>query len=104
MQTQLILETLIAKLNAKMEAIRTKMDNNQAEMRSVTDEWMTDMKDARKETTACNEAKKTVPDPEMIQSVEKHQEVPREEAAVTPVKGLRKRRRFPESGPPEEEG
>jgi hypothetical protein len=29
----------------------------------------------------------------MMQSVEKHQEVPREEAAVTPVKGLKKRRR-----------
>jgi hypothetical protein len=42
METQLILETL-AKLNAKMEAVQTKMDNNQAEMGSIIDEWMTDI-------------------------------------------------------------
>jgi hypothetical protein len=33
------------------------------------------------------------PDPGMMQSVEEHQEIPKEEAAVMPVKGLRKRRR-----------
>jgi hypothetical protein len=91
METQLILET-VAKLNAKMEAIQTKM-NNQAEMRSIIDEWMTDIKDARKETTTCNKAKKTVLDPEMMQSVEEHQEVPRENAIVKSVKGRKKRRR-----------
>jgi hypothetical protein len=39
------------------------------------------------------EAKNTVLDPEMMQSVEEHQEVPTEEVTVTPVKGLKKRRR-----------
>jgi ABC-type proline/glycine betaine transport system substrate-binding protein len=38
-----------------MAEINTKMDNNQAEMRSIVDEWMTDIKDAWKETTACHE-------------------------------------------------
>jgi hypothetical protein len=36
---------------------------------------------------------KTVPDPEMMQSVEEHQEIPREDAIVKPTKGRRKRRR-----------
>jgi hypothetical protein len=39
------------------------------------------------------EAMKIEPDPEMMQSMEEHQAVPREEAAVTPVKGLKKQRR-----------
>jgi hypothetical protein len=69
METQLTLETL-AKLNAKIEAIQTKIDNNQAEVRSVIGEWMAGITDARKETVACNEAKNTVPDPEMMQSME----------------------------------
>jgi hypothetical protein len=47
---------------------------------------------------ACHEAKKAEternePDPGMMQSVGKHQEVPKEEAAVIPVTGLRKQRR-----------
>jgi hypothetical protein len=36
---------------------------------------------------------KTVPDPGMMQSAGEHQDVSREEAAITPVKGLKKRRR-----------
>jgi hypothetical protein len=36
---------------------------------------------------------KTEPDPDMMQSAEEHQNIPNEEAAVTPVKGLKKRRR-----------
>jgi hypothetical protein len=36
---------------------------------------------------------KTEPDPEMMQSIGEHQEIPKEEAAVMPVGGLRKRRR-----------
>jgi hypothetical protein len=45
---------------------------------------------------ACQEVmkantEKTKPDPGMMQSVEEHQEVPKEKAAVMPVRGLRKR-------------
>jgi hypothetical protein len=39
------------------------------------------------------EAKKIEPDLEMMQPVKEHQEVHREEAAVVPVRGPRKRRR-----------
>jgi hypothetical protein len=75
MDTQMMLGT-------RMEAIQTKVDNSQAEMRFIVFEGMTDMKDARQETTACNESKTTVPDPAMMQSVEEHQEVLRKESAV----------------------
>jgi hypothetical protein len=45
------------------------------------------------ETTACNEATETKPDPGMMQSIEKHQDIPRGEAAVVLVGEPRKRRR-----------
>jgi hypothetical protein len=56
-----------------------------------------DMKEFQ-ETTVCHEAteadmEKIVPDSGMMQSVAEHQEVPREDAAVVPVRGLRKQRR-----------
>jgi hypothetical protein len=52
---------------------------------------------ACQETTACHEemeayTEKIQPDPRMMQSVAEHQEVPKEEAAVMLVGGLRKRR------------
>jgi hypothetical protein len=53
---------------------------------------------AWQETTVCHEAteadiEKSEPDSGMMQSVAEHQEVPREDAAVMPVRGLRKQRR-----------
>jgi hypothetical protein len=50
------------------------------------------------ETTACHEeteayTEEIQPDPTMMQSVLEHQEVPKEEAIVMPVEGLRKRSR-----------
>jgi hypothetical protein len=50
------------------------------------------------ETTVCHEAteadmEKIGPESGMMQSVAEHQEVPREDAAVMPVRGLRKQRR-----------
>jgi hypothetical protein len=50
----------------------------------------------RKERTACHKAmeadtEKIGPNPGMMQSVGEHQEVPKEEAAVMLVRGLRKR-------------
>jgi hypothetical protein len=45
------------------------------------------------ETTACNGATKTQPDPGMMQSIEEHQEVSKEDAAVMPFGEPRKRRR-----------
>jgi hypothetical protein len=60
------------------------------------DTWLKENLKACQETTACREAtkanaEKTEPDPGMMQSVRKHQEVPKEDAAVMPVGGLRKR-------------
>jgi hypothetical protein len=52
-----------------------------------------DLKDGRKETTACNEATETKHDPGMMQSIEDHPDIPEEEAAVMPVGEPRKRRR-----------
>jgi hypothetical protein len=62
-------------------------------MRSTLDEWLTDLKDGRKETTACNEATETKLDPGLMQSIEEHQDIPKKEAAVIPIGGPRKRRR-----------
>jgi hypothetical protein len=69
------------------------MKSAHEDMRSIIDEWMTDIKDARKETTACNEAKKTEQDPEMMQSAEEHQEIHTEDATIMPVGEPRKQRR-----------
>jgi hypothetical protein len=45
------------------------------------------------ETTACNEAKETEPNPLMMPSMEEHQGISKKDAAVMPVGGPRKRRR-----------
>jgi hypothetical protein len=50
------------------------MDGNQAKTRSIFDEWLTDLNSGRNETTSCNEATETEPDPGMMQSLEEHQE------------------------------
>jgi hypothetical protein len=70
------------------------------------------MKDGRKETTACQEAmetsqKKMDQNPEMVQSVVEHQEVPKEEATVRSTLSIEEATQWPESGrrtPPEAEG
>jgi hypothetical protein len=62
-------------------------------MRSTLDEWLMDLKDGQKETTACNEATGTKLDPGMMQSIEEHQEIPKEDAAVMPVGEPRKQHR-----------
>jgi hypothetical protein len=106
-----------------MDAKQTKTDDNQegmevdlketkeeiksgeAEMKSTVNAFQERMdtsianrKDGRKGRTSCQEAtkadtQKTEPGPRMMQSVEEHQEIPKEDAAVMPVRGLTKRRR-----------
>jgi hypothetical protein len=51
------------------------------------------LKACRSETAAFQEATETKPDLGTMQSVEEHQEIPKQEAAVMPIGGLRKRRR-----------
>jgi hypothetical protein len=45
------------------------------------------------ETTPCNEETEIKPDPGLMQSIEEHQKIPKEDAAVMPFGGPRKRRR-----------
>jgi hypothetical protein len=89
-----------------------KMDSNQAEMNAKIDANIMKMAAIRSEleetikhqiqhflsyvdesTQILPDAKKTVPDPRMMPSVEAHQDNPTEDVAVMPVRGLRKRRR-----------
>jgi hypothetical protein len=52
------------------------------------------IKDDQNETTSCNEAtEKTEQNPETMQSIEEHQDVPSEDIGVMPVKELKKQRR-----------
>jgi hypothetical protein len=67
------------------------MNANQAEMRSIVNAWMTDIKDTHKATEADTE--KTEPDSGMIQSIMAHQVALKEDAVVKPVKGQKKRHR-----------
>jgi hypothetical protein len=73
--------------------MREEIKSSQAEMRSALHEWFMDLKDGRNVTTTCNEATETEPDPRMMQYIEEHQEIPKEEASVIPVGEPRKRRR-----------
>jgi hypothetical protein len=73
--------------------IEEMMRANQDKM----DAWLAEKQDGRKETTACHEVteadtEKTEPDPGVMQFIGEHQEVPKEEAAMMLVRGLRKRR------------
>jgi hypothetical protein len=77
-------------------AIRQEMNANTKAIKEKTDALVANIKNVRKETTACHsemEATKTDPDPGMMQSAEEHQDIPKKDAAVIPVKGRKKRRR-----------
>jgi hypothetical protein len=77
----------------RQNKMREDIKCGQAEMRSTLDEWLMDLKDGRKETTACNVVTETEPDPRMMHSVEEHQDIRKEEAVVVPVGEPRKWRR-----------
>jgi hypothetical protein len=72
-----------------MAEMNAEMDGNQAETRSKFDAWLMDVKDSQNETIACNEATEIKPNPEMMQSIEEHQETPKGEATVMLVGELR---------------
>jgi hypothetical protein len=88
--------------------MREEIKSGQAEMRSTVCAMRSELKETIQhelkaamqliraelhETTACNEATETEPDPRMMQSIEELQEIPKKYAAVMPVGGQRKRRR-----------
>jgi hypothetical protein len=88
---------------AKTDTTQERMNANlRKEMKSTVnafqermDASIADMKDGRKERTACQEAAEANPEkletnPEMMQSVGEHREVPKEEAAVRSSGALKK--------------
>jgi hypothetical protein len=85
-------------MEANKERIKKELKSSHAEIKSTVsaieekmDAWIADMKACQEATEAYTE--KTMPDPGMMQSIGEHQEVPKEEAAVMLVGGLRKQRR-----------
>jgi hypothetical protein len=98
-------------MDIDLKETREEIKSGQAEMKSIVNAFQEKMdasianrKEDRKETmscqvtTTCHEATDTdleniEPDPGTMQSVEEHQEIPKEAAAVMPVGGLGKRRR-----------
>jgi hypothetical protein len=105
-------EQMLAEISTRMDAntkeMNAKMDANQVEMRSTVCGIQFELKETihheiraviqpirseLDETTGCNEATETEPDPGMMQSIAEHQENPKGEAAVMPVEEPRNRRR-----------
>jgi hypothetical protein len=86
-------------MEAAIHSIRSERDQTRVEnIMTCINHKIRSFQKACQETTAHHEAKErdteeTEPDPGMMQSVAEHQEVPKKEAAVMPVGGLRKRRR-----------
>jgi cysteinyl-tRNA synthetase len=91
----------VAKLEEMLARMREVIKSGNAEMKSTVNAFQEKMaasianrKDDRNETTACNEATETVPEPGMMQSAEEHQDtIHNKDAAVMPVGEPRKWRR-----------
>jgi hypothetical protein len=92
-----ILLAMRQEMNANTKAMQELQDlkSDQAKMiaafKEKTDAWIANIKDAQKKTTASLKATETKPDSGKMQSVEEHQGIPKEDAEVMPVGGLRKR-------------
>jgi hypothetical protein len=87
-----------AKKDVNINEIGEEIKSGQAEMKSIGNAWIADMKDGRKETMACQGKTEARLECEESTSVDmereaEYREVPKEEVAVMPVGGLRKRRR-----------
>jgi hypothetical protein len=95
-------------LKGMMTEMNAKMDGNQAQMRSTLCAFRSELKETIQqemkaviqpiraeldETTTCQEATETEPDPGVMQSIEEHQEISKREVALLPVGGPRKRHR-----------
>jgi hypothetical protein len=96
------------RMNENLKYLKENIKSSQAEMRSVICTFWSELKETIQheikaviqpipseldETTACNGATETEPDPGMMQSIKENQEIPKGEAAVMPVGEPRKRRR-----------
>jgi hypothetical protein len=90
------MDTLIA--NRKDDQKETTFCQETMEARQECEEPISADIKACQETTACHEVTETdtekiEPDPGMMQSIEDHQKIPKGEAAVMPVRGLKKQHR-----------
>jgi hypothetical protein len=105
-------EEMLAEMSGTMHTdlneMREEIKSGQAKMRSIIFIFRSELKETIQremrasiqsvrsefyETTTCREATETEPGPGMMQPIEKHLEIPKEEAAVMPVGEPRKRRR-----------
>jgi hypothetical protein len=99
MESQQMIELLLARLdeNEKMRAARKERKADMEEILSKMEERMTATQaktDGKlKELTETTEKTQTEPSPGMMQSVGEHQEAPRKEAVVIPVRGRKRRHR-----------
>jgi hypothetical protein len=85
-------QELLAEISARMDANMTKMAAIRSELEETMKHEMQHFLSYVNESTQnLPEATKIEQDPGMMQSVEEHQDIPREEAASMPVRGLRKR-------------
>jgi hypothetical protein len=93
-------------MDANLKDLREEIKSGRTEMRCTLCAFQSELKETNKremratiqsarseldEMTTCREATETEPDPGMMQPIEEHHEIPKEEAAVMPVGGLRKR-------------
>jgi hypothetical protein len=79
-------------MNVNLKEKREEIKSGQAEMRSIVNVWIVDMKDDRRETVswqvmmeACLDSKEL--NPEDTESEVEHREVPKEGAIAKPVRG-----------------
>jgi hypothetical protein len=101
MEMQQVLERLLAGQARMQEDIKSAHEEIKSTINAFQkkmDACIENIKDARKERTSFHgqtevNSQKTVPDPEMMQSTEKHQETPTENGTMMQVKGLRKQHR-----------
>jgi hypothetical protein len=87
---QYAMETSLKKIEPNSEGKDAAVEQQEIPIEEVAGH---SQRTCRSETTPSQESTETKPDPGMMQSVEEHQEIPKEDAAVMPVGGLRKRHR-----------
>jgi hypothetical protein len=101
-------EKMLANMDTNRNEMMEEIKSGEAEMRSTTRAFWSELKEIIQhemkaviqpirselgEMIACNGVTETEPDPEMMQSIEEHQAIPKEDAAVMPIGGPRKRHR-----------
>jgi hypothetical protein len=87
------IQHILQQLPANQEKAEANRKADVENLKRMLDEMLRANHDGLQETTACNGATETKPYPEMMQSVEEHQDIHKEDVAVMPVGEPRKRRR-----------